>query len=99
LAIAFRHAAQFAPDASFEYSNTNYAPLGLIAEKVSYASFAGGAISTADDLATWMEALVSGKVFGTESHISASVRTRPCITTVANFRASTRSWAMTRITM
>lgn len=34
LAIAFRHPPQFAPDASYEYSNTNYALLGLIAEKV-----------------------------------------------------------------
>ena len=33
LAIAFRHPPQFAPDASYEYSNTNYALLGLIAEK------------------------------------------------------------------
>ncbi|MFL5258858.1 MAG: serine hydrolase domain-containing protein [Hyphomicrobiales bacterium] len=29
----------------------------------SYATAAGGAISTADDLATWMRALVGGKVF------------------------------------
>jgi len=140
LAIAFRHPPQFAPDTSYEYSNTNYTLLGLIAEKVggrplaqqfgdrlfgpvslrqtslpaaddttmpapfshgymyggsyfaladdpypadmqaaakagtlkpidytnqnsSYATAAGGAISTADDLATWMKALVSGKVF------------------------------------
>ena len=145
LAIAFRHPPQFAPDASYEYSNTNYAVLGLIAEKVggrplaeqlqdrlfgpvglaqtslpaaddtaipapyshgymyggsfyaladdpypadmqaaalagtlqpidytnqnsSYATAAGGAISTADDLATWMKALVSGKVFNAEYH-------------------------------
>jgi D-alanyl-D-alanine carboxypeptidase len=140
LNMAFGHPTQFTPDASYEYNNTNYALLGLIAEKVggrplaqqfqerlfgpigltqtslpaaddtsipapyshgymyggsyyaladdpypadmqaaiqagtlepidytnhnsSYANAAGGAISTADDLATWMEALVSGKVF------------------------------------
>jgi len=145
LAIAFRHPPQFAPDASYEYSNTNYALLGLIAEKVggrplaqqfadrlfgpvgltqtslpaaddtsmpapyshgymyggsfyaladdpypadmqaaaqagtlqpvdytnqnsSYATAAGGAISTADDLAAWMKALVSGKVFNADYH-------------------------------
>ena len=34
LALAFRHPPQFAPDASYEYSNTNYALLGLVAEKV-----------------------------------------------------------------
>ena len=143
LDIAFRHPPQFAPDASYEYSNTNYALLGLVAEKVggrplaqqfqerlfgplgltqtslpaaddtsmpapyshgymyggsfyaladdpypadmqaaaqagtlqpidytnqnsSYATAAGGAISTADDLATWMQALVSGKVFNAD---------------------------------
>ena len=146
LDIAFRHPPQFAPDASYEYSNTNYALLGLIAEKVggrpltqqfqdrlfgpagleqtslptpagaatipapfshgymyggsyyaladdpypadmqaaaragtlqptdytnqnsSYATAAGGAISTADDLAAWMKALVSGKVFNADFH-------------------------------
>jgi len=145
LAIAFRHPPQFPPDAEYEYSNTNYALLGLIAEKVggrplaqqlqerlfgpvgltqtslpatddtsipvpyshgymyggsyyaladdpypadmqaaakagtlqpidytnqnsSYATAAGGAISTADDLAKWMEALVSGKVFNADYH-------------------------------
>ncbi|WP_319452224.1 MULTISPECIES: serine hydrolase domain-containing protein [unclassified Mycobacterium] len=143
LAIAFRHPPQFAPDASYDYSNTNYTLLGIVAEKVggrplaqqfqdrlfgpvglahtslpatddttmpapyshgymyggsfyaladdpypadmqaaaragtlapidythqnsSYATAAGGAISTADDLATWMRALVSGKVFNAE---------------------------------
>jgi D-alanyl-D-alanine carboxypeptidase len=143
LAIGFRHPPLFAPDASYDYSNTNYALLGLIAENVggrplaqqlqdrlfgpvgltqtslpaaddtamptpyshgymfggsiyaladipyptdiqsaaeagtlqpvdytnqnpSYATAAGGAISTADDLATWMKALVSGKVFNAD---------------------------------
>ena len=138
LAIAFRHPPQFAPDAAYEYSNTNYALLGLVAEKVdgsplaqqlqdrlfgplglkqtslpaaddtrsprptrtatctaaastpspttripprcrprhragtlqpidytnqnpSYATAAGGVISTADDLATWIKALVVGQ--------------------------------------
>ncbi|WP_036436409.1 serine hydrolase [Mycobacterium sp. URHB0044] len=145
LAIAFRHPPQFAPDAEYEYSNTNYALLGLIAEKIagrplaqqfrdrlfgpvgltqtslpavddtsipapyshgymyggslyaladdpypadmqaaaeagtlkpidytnqnsSYATAAGGGISTADDLATWMKALVSGNVFNVDFH-------------------------------
>jgi D-alanyl-D-alanine carboxypeptidase len=145
LDIAFRHQPQFAPDASYEYSNTNYALLGLVAEKVggrplakqfqerlfgpvgltqtslpaaadtsmpapyshgymyggsfyaladdpypadmqaaaqagtlqpidytnqnsSYATAAGGAISTANDLATWMKALVSGNVFNADYH-------------------------------
>jgi D-alanyl-D-alanine carboxypeptidase len=145
LDIAFRHPPQFAPDASYEYSNTNYALLGLVAEKAggrplaeqlmdrlfrpvgltqtslpaaddtsmpapyshgymyggsfyaladdpypaemqaaalagtlqpidythqnsSYATAAGGAISTADDLAAWMKALVSGKVFNADFH-------------------------------
>jgi D-alanyl-D-alanine carboxypeptidase len=145
LDIAFRHPPQFAPDASYEYSNTNYALLGLVAEKAggrplaqqlqerlfgpvgltqtslpaaddtsmpapfshgymyggsfyaladepypadvqaaaqagtlqpidytnqnsSYATAAGGAISTADDLAKWMKALVLGKVFDSDYH-------------------------------
>lgn len=140
LAIAFAHPANARPDTEYEYCNTNYALLGLVAEEVggrplaaqfqdrlfgplgmrhtalptaddtsipspysrgymygatryamvdevypadlsaaaiagtlrpvdytdqnpSYASAAGGAISTADDLATWIRALVTGKVF------------------------------------
>jgi D-alanyl-D-alanine carboxypeptidase len=143
LGIAFRHPSPFAPGAEYEYNNTNYALLGLIAEKVggrplaeqlqdrifgpvgldqtslpalddtaipapyshgymygptryaladepypadmqaairsgdlhpidytnqnpSYAHAAGGAISTADDLATWMKALVSGRLFNAD---------------------------------
>lgn len=140
LAIAFAHPPNAAPNAEYVYNNTNYALLGLIAEKAggrpladqlhdrlfvpfvlqktslpavddtsipdpyshgymhggsayamvdepyptdikaagragtlkpvdytrqnpSYAHAAGGVISTADDMATWMRALVSGKVF------------------------------------
>lgn len=144
LDIAFAHPPSFAPNESYEYSNTNYALLGLVAEKVgerplpeqlqdrlftplglkhtllpapdaadllpapyshgymyggsayaladepypaemqaaaeagtlkpidytnqnsSYATAAGGAISTAEDLADWMKALVSGKVLDAE---------------------------------
>ena len=143
LAIAFRQAPEFPPDTSYDYNNTNYVLLGLIAEKAgarplrqqfadrlfdplglaqtslpaaddnsipapyshgymygrssyalvddqypadvqaaaragtlqpldytdqnsSYATAAGGAISTADNLATWMRALVSGKVFNAD---------------------------------
>ncbi|WP_433250524.1 serine hydrolase domain-containing protein [Streptosporangium sp. CA-135522] len=143
LAIAFRHPPRFPPGTSYDYNNTNYALLGLIAEKAggrplaqqfqdrlfgplglrqtslpaaddnsisdryshgymyggssyalvdkqypadmrtaarngtlqpvdytdqnpSYATAAGGAISTADDLATWIRALVSGKVLNAE---------------------------------
>ncbi len=141
LAIAFAHPPNDPPDTAYEYNNTNYALLGLIAEKVggrpleeqlqerlfgplrlqqttlpaadeassmptpyshgymyggsafamvddpypadmkaaakdgtlkpidytnqnsSYAHAAGGVISTADDVETWIRALVSGKVF------------------------------------
>lgn len=145
LDIAFRHAPQFPPGESYEYSNTNYALLGVVAEKAggrplaqqfadrlfgpigltqtslpapddtaipppyshgymyggsyyaladdpypadiqkaaeagtlapidytnqnpSYATAAGGAISTADDLATWMKALVTGQVLNPDFH-------------------------------
>ena len=143
LAIAFKHPPVFAPGTKFDYCNTNYALLGLIAEKVegaplarifqdrlfgplgmkdtllppstsntipapyahgylygsssyaladapypadliaaaragtlkpnddtrqnpSYASAAGGVISTADDLATWIRDLVGGQVFNAD---------------------------------
>jgi D-alanyl-D-alanine carboxypeptidase len=143
LAIGFRHPPEFPPGTAYDYSNTNYALLGLIAEKVdgkplaqsfqdrlygplglrqtvlpastdtsipdpyshgymyggsafalvdipyppdvqaaakagtlqpidythqnsSYATAAGGAISTANDLATWIRALVDGRVFNAE---------------------------------
>ncbi|WP_406481622.1 serine hydrolase domain-containing protein [Streptomyces sp. NBC_01615] len=139
LDIAFRRPPDFAPDASYEYNNTNYVLLGLVAEKAggrplaqqfrdrlfaplglegtslpaaddlslpapyshgymyggsayalvdqpypadmqaaarsgklrpldythqnpSYATAPGGAVSTAEDLATWIRALVTGKV-------------------------------------
>ncbi|OKK22911.1 D-alanyl-D-alanine carboxypeptidase [Streptomyces sp. CB00455] len=141
LDIAFRRPPNFAPGASYEYCNTNYVLLGLVAEKAggrplaeqfrdrlftpaalagtslpgihdvslptpyahgymyggtahamvdepypagvraaartgklkpldythqnpSYATAAGGVVSTADDMATWIKALVTGKVLG-----------------------------------
>ncbi|WP_432845323.1 serine hydrolase domain-containing protein [Amycolatopsis sp. CA-161197] len=143
LAIAFRRPPEFPPGTAYQYNNTNYALLGLVAEKVdgrplaqqmqqrlfgpfglrqtslpaatdtsipdryshgymyggtayalvdltyppdlqaaaragtlqpndytrqnpSYATAAGGVISTSDDLATWIRALVSGKVFNAD---------------------------------
>ena len=144
LAIAFTHPPYFPPGTGFHYSNTNYALLGLIAEKIdgkplasclqdrlfgplglkdtllaaitsntlpepyshgylyggcsfrnltgkpyppdiqaavkagtlkpddctgqnsSYASAAGGVISTANDLAIWIKALVGGKVLNAD---------------------------------
>ena len=144
LAIAFKHPPYFPPGTDFHYSNTNYALLGLIAEKIdgkplascfqdrlfgplglkntllpagtsnaipdpyshgylyggcsfrlltdkpyppdiqaaakagtlkpddctsqnsSYATAAGGVISTANDLATWIHALVGGKVLNAD---------------------------------
>ena len=144
LAIAFKRPPNFAPGAEYEYCNTNYALLGVIAEKLagaplekifqdrlfgplglqrtllpvstsnaipepsrtaictgapltpwrmrlippislrrprreasspttthgqnpSYAHSAGGVISTADDLAIWIRALVGGKVFNADT--------------------------------
>ena len=144
LAIAFAHPPNFPPGTKYEYNNTNYALLGLVAEKVdgkplaqvmhdrlfgpqnmqytvlpantvntipepyshgylygsssvalvgeppyspevqaaaragtllpkdytevnhSNAAAAGGVISTADDLATWIRALVAGRVLNAE---------------------------------
>ena len=144
LAIAFKHPPLFPPGQAYAYCNTNYALLGLIAEKIehkplasvfqarlfgpfgmrqtllpadtattlpepyahgylygsssyaladmpypaelraaakagtlkpnddtnqnpTYAATAGGVISTADDLATWIRALVGGKVLNADS--------------------------------
>jgi D-alanyl-D-alanine carboxypeptidase len=131
LALAFRHPPVFPPGTAYDYSNTNYALLGLIAEKTggrplglrrtslpaaddnalpdrcshgymygessyalvdkpypddlqaaaragtfqpvdytgqnpSYATAAGGVISTADNLATWIRAWVSGKILNAD---------------------------------
>src|SRR5436309_1505679 len=144
LAIAFAHPPNFSPGKEYEYNNTNYALLGLVAEKVdgkplaqvvhdrlfgpqnmqhtelpfstvntipepyshgylygsssvalvgqppyspevqasaragtllpkdytnvnhSNAAAAGGVISTGDDLATWIKALVGGRVFNAD---------------------------------
>lgn len=141
LGMAFKRPVQFAPGAAYEYSNTNYALLGLVAEKLdgkpldqifqdrlfgpfgltstqlrsdtllpepyahgymyggsayalrdieypgamqaealagkllprdytlcssSYASAAGGALSTAVDQAHWIESLVDGRVLNAE---------------------------------
>lgn len=144
LAIAYRPPPRFAPGAEYDYSNTNYALLGLVAENAggrtlseqfrdrlldplgldqttlpaiddtaipapgshgymygptryalidepypapiqaearagtlqptdytnqnsSYATAAGGVISTADDLLTWIRALVTGEVFAADT--------------------------------
>jgi len=40
LAIAFKHPPVFAPGTKYDYCNTNYALLGLIAEKVEGAPLA-----------------------------------------------------------
>ena len=51
LAIAFAHPPNAAPDTAYEYNNTNYALLGLIAEKAGgrplREQFAGPAVRTA----------------------------------------------------
>jgi CubicO group peptidase (beta-lactamase class C family) len=41
-------------------------PVDYTNQNPSYASAAGGAISTADDLGTWLQALVGGRVFGAD---------------------------------
>jgi D-alanyl-D-alanine carboxypeptidase len=43
-------------------------PLDYTNQNSSYATAAGGAISTAGDVATWIRALVSGEVFDSEYH-------------------------------
>ena len=41
-------------------------PIDYTNQNPSYATAAGGAISTADNMATWIRALVSGKVFNAD---------------------------------
>jgi D-alanyl-D-alanine carboxypeptidase len=41
-------------------------PIDYTNQNASYATAAGGAISTADDLAKWMKALVTGAVFNAD---------------------------------
>ena len=43
-------------------------PTDYTYQNASYATAAGGAISTADDMATWIKALVSGEVFNPDYH-------------------------------
>ena len=43
-------------------------PVDYTNQNSSYATAAGGGISTANDLATWITALVSGKVFNADYH-------------------------------
>ena len=99
-------------------------PIDYTNQNSSYAHAAGGVISTAEDVETWIRALVSGKVFNADfqkqwlesvqaedpenpdgqkygygSRTSVSVRPPRCTTTAVRCPASTRSWAMTRITM
>ena len=51
-----------------EMTDGTLKPVDYTNQNSSYATAAGGAISTADDLATWIKALVSGKVFNADFH-------------------------------
>ena len=79
LAIAFKHPPYFPSGTDFHYSNTNYALLGLIAEKIDGKPLANcfqnrlfgplglkDTLLPANDLATWIRALVGGKVLNAD---------------------------------
>lgn len=56
----------YAADIQAAASAGTLRPLDYTAQNSSYATAAGGAISTADDMATWIRALVSGRVFNVD---------------------------------
>ncbi|WP_396899552.1 serine hydrolase domain-containing protein [Mycolicibacterium sp.] len=56
----------YPPDMAAAAKAGTLQPVDYTHQNASYATAAGGAISTADDLATWIRALVTGKVFDAE---------------------------------
>jgi D-alanyl-D-alanine carboxypeptidase len=57
---------QYPADMQAAARNGTLQPIDYTNQNSSYATAAGGAISTADNLATWMRALVSGKVLNAD---------------------------------